>query len=743
MLTPPNEALAARDPALPGLGLLLDADALASALGVARVDLQHLRYKPGTSCSAVVVTDEGPWLRLRGLTSARYAEKSASGPAQLNAVCIEIGSPANDRLVPGLRRLWPEERRGKALTRLFGEGRLSTARLVPLSYRLGRRLVARLEHPDGDALLKVHNPGRFAQALAGALAAEVSGHGKLERACGERSAVATRWMPGATLSAARDTSGFSDAGAALACLHDSRLLLPFPRSRTDEITALQRVLDDARMLLPELAERLDTLSRRLAAALAGAPADPGPIHGDFSADQVVMGAAGVRLIDWDRAGTGDRAGDLGSALARLDAERVLDGLAPEASQAAAAALIEGYAAYRAPPAAVEVQRLAHLARLATEPFRRQLANWPDAILALLHEVEQGLAVLRPSAHADPALPQLATIISAAGAQALLDAAGAGRLAAPPRLLRHKPGRRALVEIVAQGSAGPRAWLAKTRAKRPDHATPALHHALRAAGFDGRTGAPFAVPEMRSGSEGLRTCLIERVEGLMLTDFLVPGADPAPFHAAGRALAALHFADIDPGRAWSIEDEATVALRALDAARERHPLSGPRIAPLQARAAALPQWLPPSSSVLLHRDFYPDQILVDGARIWLIDLDLAARGDAHVDLGNMLAHLTEHALRHHGDATALAEHAHAFLDGYAEGGGNWTENALDEMHAISLMRHLDICDRVTGRAHTFPAILRSLQAGTSDCLTRPSGSEPTVTQRDQAGPDDWTMLRANR
>jgi len=202
MRMPPNEALAARDAALPGLGLLLDREALAEALGARAVELRHLRYKPGTSCAAAVVTDDGRWLRLRALTPERHAEKGSSGPSALAAACIEAGSPAGDRDVPGLRRLWPERTRGKALARLFGEGRLATARLVPLSYRLGRRLVARLEHPDGAALLKVHAPGRFAQAQAGALAAAMAGHAPMERACGRSLSVVTRWLPGETLSAA-------------------------------------------------------------------------------------------------------------------------------------------------------------------------------------------------------------------------------------------------------------------------------------------------------------------------------------------------------------------------------------------------------------------------------------------------------------------------------------------------------------------------------------------------------------
>ena len=704
MLTPPNEALAARDPALPGLSLLLDREALADALGTQGVELRHLRYKPGTSCTAAVETAEGHWLRLRALTPPRFAESARAAGAPLASVCIEASSPADDGDVPGLRRLWPEATRGKAIARLFREDRLATARLSPLSYRLGRRLVARLDHHDGAALLKLHAPQRFAQAQAGALAGAMLGHGRLERACAQRFAVVSRWVPGKPLCARSGMESFAAAGAALAALHRARVLLPFTRGRAEEIAAAERVLSDARHLLPGMEARLVDASRRLAVALAAAPAEPGVIHGDFSADQVVMADEGPCFIDWDRAGMGDRAADLGSALARLDAEHLWHGLPGETARAARDALCSGYSKHRALPEAVEAQRLIHLARLLAEPFRSQHDDWPERMRVLLAEVERGLDRLHPSALADPALPQLATICAPAGAQALLDATIGDRLVAPPRLLRHKPGRRALVEIPAAGPQGPRTWLAKTRSKRPDHATPALHAALRAAGFDGRPGAAFGVAEMRAGPEGMRACLMARVPGRPLSDWLSPEADPAPFHAAGSALATLHAAPVEPGRAWSGADELAVVDRALSAAAAQVPGAADTIARLRERAARLCAQAPSMPPVLLHRDFYPDQALVDGSCAWLIDLDLAARGDRHVDLGNMLAHLAEFGLRRFGRAGALDAQAASFLAGYGTAGGTWSTQALRDMLWISLLRHLHICLQLGDRSHVFPELL---------------------------------------
>jgi Ser/Thr protein kinase RdoA (MazF antagonist) len=728
MLSPPNRALVARDPALPGLGLLLDPEALATALGTPAVTLRHLRYKPGTSCSASTVTADGDWLRLRALTPAHYAEKGYPEDGAPGALCLSVTKPDGDKEVPGLRRFWPERRRAKVQAQVFGESHLAEARLMPLSYRLGRRLVARLDHPLGGALLKLHAPARFSQAQAGALWGAFHGHGALLRACSVQLAVATRWQPGTVLAARDGPERFAAAGTALAGVHGASHALPFPRSRPEEIAAVTRTLADASHLLPEAHGRLAELARRLTGALAATPADPGPIHGDFSADQVVIADCGPCLIDWDRAGTGDRGADLGSALARLDADRMWDGVPAERAREAGQALLDGYAAHRALPASVEAQRLAHLALLMCEPFRRQLPDWPEAIAQLIGSIEQGLDRLDPPGPSDPALPQLATLCDPRGAQALLDTAGAGRLAAPPRLARHKAGRRALVEITSETGAGPHRWLAKTRSRHPDHASPGLHRALRTAGFDGSPGSAFGVPEVLPGPEGLRTFLMEHVPGRPLADWLIPEGDPAPFLATGRALAAFHVAAVDPGRAWTAKDELAVADRALAASSDRHPEAVDRIGDLRSWAETLARTIPSGPPVLLHRDFHPDQALVDGARIWLIDLDLAAHGDRHVDMGNLLAHLTEYAIRRFGDPQALSPQGQAFLDGYSEAGGDWSDEALEAAHALSLLRHLDICARFADRMHVFADLLDHLLRWTADSaqrITEWPGSPETV------------------
>jgi len=86
----------------------------------------------------------------------------------------------------------------------------------------------------------------------------------------------------------------------------------------------------------------------------------------------------------------------------------------------------------------------------------------------------------------------------------------------------------------------------------------------------------------------------------------------------------------------------------------------------ARAAAgVLAALPEGPAVTLHRDLYPDQIILSAARVGLIDLDAVALGEAELDLGNLAAHLWLADLQTHGRLAAAPGLASALLAAYGE------------------------------------------------------------------------------
>jgi Ser/Thr protein kinase RdoA (MazF antagonist) len=135
---------------------------------------------------------------------------------------------------------------------------------------------------------------------------------------------AVRWVPGSPLDALVRTGlpvpALRAAGAALARLHE-RPAGGLP-AQDDGLSAAAAQLA---VLLPDLAEDASALAARLRPPSGGVT-----LHGDFSADQVVVDGDRAVLVDLDRVRAGSPADDLGCWRAAAlcagvpaDAERAL------------------------------------------------------------------------------------------------------------------------------------------------------------------------------------------------------------------------------------------------------------------------------------------------------------------------------------------------------------------------------------------------------------------------------------
>jgi aminoglycoside phosphotransferase (APT) family kinase protein len=127
----------------------------------------------------------------------------------------------------------------------------------------------------------------------------------------------------------------------------------------------------------------------------------------------------------------------------------------------------------------------------------------------------------------------------------------------------------------------------------------------------------------------------------------------------------------------------------------------RLAEACARAAA---GLEAGVSALIHRDFYPDQVMIAGDRLHLLDLDLCAVGDPALDVGNFVGHLVEQALRQHGDAGALDEPAAALVDRFAARAGRAAAAAVEVYATLTLARHAWLSTQLPDRQGTTPMLL---------------------------------------
>ncbi len=696
-----DAALVAADPGLPGLRLLLDATAFAAAAGVAGARPLYLRYKPGESCLAGFRLSCGREISAKAVTADRWATVDANSkwaaprlpdgrlPRRLDGARILIRDRREDPGLRALSRLDDPERADKHLRRLLDKSGDLT--LTPLRWKPERRFVARIDRAGSAiAVLKVSNETDYPRALAGAAAAQTAGGPRLMGASAPLRAFAVRWTEGATLcpeaSGRVDLDGIAAAGRALAELHRTPLRLVRDDHGARTATALAATAETLARLLPDLGGVARALASRIAAALLAAPGATRLIHGDFTADQALWDGRRAGVIDWDEACDGDPAADFGAFRGRLEAQ-ALDGVVSEADAARAQeALVAGYAGRAEPPFPHAAQAAAALLRLTVEGFRERRRDWPARAAALLERAEAALDGPGPFA------ATLARALSRQGAaQALADATGAKAPQGRPRLIRLKHGRRALVAYRLQGADGEVAALGKLRAKGLDARAARLSASLRAVGFVEAAPDGIATPAPLGMTPALSMWLQAHVPGRPAADLLTPGADPWPAARVGAALAKLRRLGPSTARRWTLRDELVVLERALAEGAAAAP-SLPTAALAEA-AVALAGAMPEPAPSPAHRDFHPEQALIDGERVWLIDLDLYAMADPALDAGNFVAHLIETGVRLHGCAAALDAHAGAFLAAWAADGPldapgrvpAWTTLALARCAAIAAAR----------------------------------------------------------
>lgn len=326
---------------------------------------------------------------------------------------------------------------------------------------------------------------------------------------------------------------------------------------------------------------------------------------------------------------------------------------------------------------------------------------------------------------DPALPTAADAIDPVAIQGALDAgvpglAPAGALAvASIAVIRHKPGRRCMV---AYGFSPRRpgvehvAAIGKIRRNRPGHHQHRLLAALWGAGLDARSPDGIGVPEPLGEIRRMAMWLQRRVPGVPATDLLA-GPDGAALGARlVDAAHRIHAAGVPTRKRHGVEDEVRILDECLARVRTRHPALGGGLDRLADDCHAVATRLVARPTTGIHRDFYPDQVLVDGGRLTVVDFDLYTNGDPALDVGNLVGHVAEQALRTRGDPAALVHVEEAARARHCELAGEAPE-AVDAWAALTLARHVFLADERADRAALVPDVLELARERAAGVLAR--------------------------
>jgi hypothetical protein len=193
-------------------------------------------------------------------------------------------------------------------------------------------------------------------------------------------------MPGTRLAALRHGGGLEGwmepVAGALARLHATTIPRLPAYSPEREAAELHAAAETAAALLPRLAAAVGELETRLVAELGEVQGEATTIHGSFHDDQVLVGDAGVALLDLDSAALGHPLLDVGHFVAYLSA----------AGQAGARArFLDAYG--RVLPAGPEALlfEAASLLRWSNLPFRELEPDWPRAVARRLELAHGRLA----------------------------------------------------------------------------------------------------------------------------------------------------------------------------------------------------------------------------------------------------------------------------------------------------------------------------------------------------------------
>ncbi len=741
-----------QDSALPGLSLLLSRADLAERLCLDDLQLTYLRYKPGTSCLAGFVGSCGPqqlpfaarvtsprdWRRRRTVhlqsVTRRFGRRRFGLPLVIDDAQLTVAPFPFDASLRAVARLMDEGSRERLLQRVFSsQDRFEHPRVLCLAHKPQRRFVAQVAFERGSsAVLKFYTRDGFqrAQAVSRALRnADVPGLPRQIGRSRRHGILALDWVPGCDLSDSIDTPAHvALAAAALARLHRSSCE-GLPRDAWQ--TAAADATDLAAFvggLVPDVASMAARLAEQVGQVLQNTADHHCLVHGDFNPTQVIVGREAVSFIDMDRATTGDPAADIGSFLARLEYARLAGQLSEAHCGRIAEDLLSEYqqhapAEFR--PTRVDAQTGVALFRLAADPFRCQTPDWPARTANLLQRAEQLLrpraVVAGPRVRQRPCIPQ-ADRLSAANE--LLDRTTASEALSAlwpdedrmtvedVALVRIRPNRRCLLRFRLAWPDGRRcAVLGKVRAKGADRRSFAIQQRLADCAFSPTSADGLSVPAVAGLVPDRNMWCQYEVDGVNAETQLLSGGTAATALAERCAAAVFklhHSADIVPDRQHSIADELRILDQRLQQAGPARPSLAPRLRAVAVACHQLARRLPPATARPIHRDFYPEQIVVDDGRLYLLDFDLCCLGDPLLDVGNFVAHLLELGLRFHGSTQPLEPLVTHFSRHYQRLQGDNSQAAIDVWTLLALARHIQISIRISDRNRLTESVLEEVE-----------------------------------
>lgn len=289
-----------------------------------------------------------------------------------------------------------------------------------------------------------------------------------------------------------------------------------------------------------------------------------------------------------------------------------------------------------------------------------------------------------------------------------------------RIVRHREGRRCMIEYAVDarfnGALQRVHLLGKVRAKGIRRETLRVMADLWNAGFATDSADEISIPELAGEIPEWRMWLAVKINGPSITECLVSTSGAEYAVRIADVAHKIHESGVIGTVQHGIVDELSILDEALAKASEARPDLANRIREVAVACRELAMATKPGRIAGIHRDFYGDQIVVCGNRLYVLDLDQFSEGDASLDYGNFLAHITEQSLRLHCDPSALDNIRNALLERATQAGAS--RETIMVYDLLTLARHIWISTRIAQRNSITPGILAECERRIGQYLVTP-------------------------
>jgi hypothetical protein len=182
-------------------------------------------------------------------------------------------------------------------------------------------------------------------------------------------------------------------------------------------------------------------------------------------------------------------------------------------------------------------------------------------------------------------------------------------------------------------------------------------------------------------------LQRKAPGVPATDLLTGPDGPALALRIAQAAHKIHHAGVGTDRRHSMGDELRILHKRLPEVVREEPRWDERVNAILSQCDRLGHATRELPVGGIHRDFYADQVIVDGDRLHVIDFDLYCQGSPALDIGNFIGHVTEQSLRSEGSPSSLAGVEQAMEDRFTELAGEVARLVVRSYATLTLARHI--------------------------------------------------------